>query len=137
MCFLSFPDSNSGCMGDTVYSFRIRHSSRSTNRLNNLQKHHFNVYSVNKYQVKKYASNFRKALSRQRVCYLQVCYFQSVQTGHYSKKKIFRRTIFVLQARCSLDIPESYCKKNTFLFVSLFCQEIRLTKFVEKRNGRH
>ncbi|KJE91019.1 hypothetical protein CAOG_02223 [Capsaspora owczarzaki ATCC 30864] len=26
ICYLSFPDSNSGCMGDTVFSFRIRKS---------------------------------------------------------------------------------------------------------------
>ena len=25
ICYLSFPDSNSGCMGDTQFHFRIRH----------------------------------------------------------------------------------------------------------------
>ncbi|XP_075245764.1 protein DENND6A-like isoform X2 [Convolutriloba macropyga] len=50
VCFLSFPDSNSGCMGDTVYSFRIRHTSKHMRTLTNAQKHHFNVYAINKYQ---------------------------------------------------------------------------------------
>jgi len=27
ICYLAFPDSNSGCMGDTEYCFRIRRSS--------------------------------------------------------------------------------------------------------------
>lgn len=31
ICYLSFPDSNSGCMGDTQYSFRIRSSHYNVN----------------------------------------------------------------------------------------------------------
>ena len=27
ICYLAFPDSNSGCMGDTEYCFRIRRSN--------------------------------------------------------------------------------------------------------------
>lgn len=29
ICYLAFPDSNSGCMGDTKFHFRFRHSSSS------------------------------------------------------------------------------------------------------------
>ncbi|XP_070559229.1 protein DENND6A-like isoform X2 [Ptychodera flava] len=32
ICYLSFPDSNSGCMGDTQFNFRIRQHTSSVNR---------------------------------------------------------------------------------------------------------
>lgn len=35
VCYLSFPDSNSGCMGDTQYCFRIRRSSLSEDGITN------------------------------------------------------------------------------------------------------
>lgn len=33
ICYLSFPDSNSGCMGDTQFHFRIRYSYSKTDKL--------------------------------------------------------------------------------------------------------
>jgi len=33
ICYLSFPDSNSGCMGDTQFFFRIRHTPTKFDKL--------------------------------------------------------------------------------------------------------
>lgn len=41
ICYLSFPDSNSGCMGDTQYFFRTRYSS------GNLPEFHSSTYNEN------------------------------------------------------------------------------------------
>ena len=38
ICYLAFPDSNSGCMGDTEYCFRIRRSD-ITNKETSLTDH--------------------------------------------------------------------------------------------------
>lgn len=37
ICYLSFPDSNSGCMGDTQFHFRIRHTPSKLDMMENPQ----------------------------------------------------------------------------------------------------
>jgi len=39
VCYLAFPDSNSGCMGDTQYHVRIRQSSKTMQETNALKEY--------------------------------------------------------------------------------------------------
>lgn len=82
ICYLSFPDSNSGCMGDTQFHFRIRHSPTKLDMMECAQ------FS------KTYNSKCPPALQVDQNCILGYVYFRqvkdpSLRRGYFQKVSIY------------------------------------------------
>nr|XP_039247890.1 protein DENND6A-like [Styela clava] len=80
ICYLSFPDSNSGCMGDTQYCFRIRRTSNTTDG---------DLISVN------VANDFPAVLQEDDNHYYGYVYFRQVRDKTL-KRGYFQKSVVIL-----------------------------------------
>uniref|UniRef100_A0A8C7AHB9 DENN domain containing 6B n=1 Tax=Neovison vison TaxID=452646 RepID=A0A8C7AHB9_NEOVI len=116
ICYLSFPDSHSGCLGDTQFSFRIRQCSGQRSPWHAEDRH--------------YNSGAPMSLQREPAHYFGYVYFRqvkdsSVQRGYFQKSLVLvSRLPFVrlFQALLSLIAPEYFSKPAPCL--EAVCSEI-------------
>ncbi|XP_015424205.1 PREDICTED: protein DENND6B [Myotis davidii] len=117
ICFLSFPDSHSGCLGDTQFSFRIRQcGGRRSPRPTDDDRH--------------YDSTAPVSLQRESAHYFGYVYFRqvkdsSVKRGYFQKSLVLvSRLPFtrLFQALLSLIAPEYFDKLAPCL--EAVCSEI-------------
>ncbi|KAK3755016.1 hypothetical protein QZH41_011061, partial [Actinostola sp. cb2023] len=95
ICYLAFPDSNSGCMGDTEFHFRIRCSPQASSKIFSYRRHELEV-----------PLGFRSDPAH----YYGFVYFRQVkdptiQRGYFQKVKImapgfFENGVLSLEAAC-------------------------------------
>lgn len=116
ICYLSFPDSHSGCLGDTQFSFRIRQCGRQKSPWHAEDWH--------------YNSGAPVSLQREPAHYFGYVYFRqvkdsSVKRGYFQKSLVLvSRLPFVrlFQALLSLIAPEYFDKLAPCL--EAVCSEI-------------
>ncbi|XP_049740711.1 protein DENND6B isoform X2 [Elephas maximus indicus] len=116
ICYLSFPDSHSGCLGDTQFSFRIRHSGGPRSPWHADDGH--------------YSSGAPVSLQREPAHYFGYVYFRqvkdsSMKRGYFQKSLVLvSRLPFVrlFQALLSLVAPEYFDKLAPCL--EAVCNEI-------------
>ncbi|XP_044943504.1 protein DENND6B isoform X1 [Mustela lutreola] len=116
ICYLSFPDSHSGCLGDTQFSFRIRQCSGQRSPWHAEDRH--------------YNSGAPMSLQREPAHYFGYVYFRqvkdsSVKRGYFQKSLVLvSRLPFVrlFQALLSLIAPEYFSKPAPCL--EAVCSEI-------------